>query len=84
MCERPLTHAKENMPKIFQLCTKACACNHMLYMMKSELVIYILFSDQRYMWFSIKNKKYIKVLPDHSNVVNKPMRQIASIKSNCE
>ena len=29
-----------------------------------ELVIYILFLDEKYMWFTVKNEKYIKALSD--------------------
>ena len=38
--------------------TEVCACVHMPYMKKPELVVYILFLDQRYMCFSMKNEKY--------------------------
>ena len=39
-------------------------CDIFFIMMKPELVIYILFLDQRHTCFSIKNEKYIKALSD--------------------
>ena len=56
--------AKESMPKKFQTGIEVCTCNHMLQIKKPELVIYILFLDQRYMCFSMENEKYIKALSD--------------------
>ena len=35
-----------------------CACDHMPHMTKSELVMYIFFSDQKYVFLNEKRKMY--------------------------
>ena len=68
------------MSKEYYMFAETCACDHIPHMMKQELVIYILFFHQRYMFL---NKKYLKALSDHQ-CSNKMMRKITSIRMNWE